>query len=293
MELSIIIVNWNTDDLLKRCLESIFRYGKSIDYEIIIIDNNSNDRSQEIIEQLNNPVNSKLRAIFNKQNLGFAKAVNQGIRVANGNYILLLNPDTELEENTLKNIIEWMGKTPHCGVCGGKILNPDSTMQPSVRRFPDLFSQSLVLLKIHQFLIKISPLKKYFALNFDYSKSQEVDQVMGAFFMIKKEVIDQIGFFDENFFLWFEEVDFCKRAKETGWKIYYYPGAEIIHRGGASFSQVLSIKNQWQFNKSLLYYFKKHHCFLSYLTLLIISPISLFFSLVVFLLPIIKKIKRI
>ena len=292
MRISIIIVNWNTASLLEKCLDSIFNYAQNIDYEIIVIDNASNDASQKFLSQIQNQ-NDKIKIIFNEKNLGFARAVNQGTKIASGKYVLLLNPDTEIKKNTLENIIEWMGKNPHCGVCGGKILNPDGTTQPSVRRFPDLFSQSLILLKIHQFLINFLSLRRYFVLDFDYSKTQEVDQVMGAFFMIRKETIDRVGFFDENFFLWFEEVDFCKRVKETGWKIYYYPEAEIIHRGGASFSQVFSVKNQWQFNKSLLYYFKKHHCFLSYLTLLSISPISLFFSLVVFLLPIIKKIKRI
>jgi len=292
MKLSIIIVNWQTKDLLKKCLESIFYYGKNIDYEIIVIDNASTDGSQGTIKQFSNLAIKPFKFILNNQNLGFAKAVNQGIRISEGNFILLLNPDTEIKENTLNKMIEFMETHRKAGIAGGKILNPDGTVQLSVRKFPELISQIIVLLKLHHFLKDFSPVKKYFVLDFDYSKTQEVDQLMGSFFMIRKKLLDEIGLFDERLFIWFEEVDFCKRAKNKDWQIFYYPEAEIIHQKAASFSQVLPFKNQWQFNKSLLYYFKKHHSFLAYFILLIIFPFSLLLALITSIFPLVRKFKK-
>jgi len=291
MELSIIIVNWNTKDLLKKCLESIFRYEKNVNHELIVIDNASTDGSSEMISELKIK-NQKLKVILNEKNLGFAKAVNQGIKLSEGKYILLLNPDTEIRENTLKKMIRFMEEHFRVGICGGKILNPDGSIQPSVRRFPSLMSQIFVLLKCHHFLKNFLPIKKYFSLDFDYSKTQEVEQVMGAFFMMRRELIAEIGLFDENFFLWFEEVDFCRRAKTAGWQIYYFSEAEVIHQRAASFRQVLPLKNQWQFNKSLLYYFKKHHSFFSYIVLLFFQPLSLFLSFITSIFPLIRRLKK-
>lgn len=304
MKLSIIIVNWNTKDLLKRCIESIFYYGKNIDYEIIVIDNASKDSSQEFLSQYKNRKtysnvleniridDFRFEIVLNDQNLGFARAVNQGIKLSEGQYILLLNPDAEIKEKTLEKMIEFMENYSDYGIVGGKILNPNGSLQLSVRRFPDFFSQFLILLKLHQFFTYFPPIRKYFALDFDYSKTAEIDQAMGSFFMIRRKLIDEIDLFDEKFFVWFEEVDFCKRAKNAGWKIYYYPEAEIIHHGAPSFSQILSLKNQWQFNKSLLYYFKKHHSFLSYLALLMIFPLSLFLALITSVFPSLRKFKK-
>ncbi|MFN3301470.1 MAG: glycosyltransferase family 2 protein [Patescibacteria group bacterium] len=291
MTLSIIIVNWQTKDLLKKCLESIFCYAKNIDYELIVIDNSSTDHSSKFLSNLK-PQTANFKIILNDRNFGFAKAVNQGIKLSRGKYILLLNPDTEIKEGTLQKMIKFMEDHLQIGISGGKILNSDGTIQLSVRRFPDFLSQVFVLLKFHHFLKNFSPIRRYFALDFDYEKTQEVDQVMGSFFMMRKKMIDEIGLFDEKFFLWFEEVDFCFRAKKAGWQIYYYPDAEIIHQKAASFSQILPLKNQWQFNKSLLYYFRKHHSFLSYFILLVISPLSLIFSLIISIFPLIKRFKK-
>ena len=150
----------------------------------------------------------------------------------------------------------------------------------------------IILLKVHQIFPNLPAIKRYFAVDFDYQKTQIVDQVMGAFFLIRKKLLDKIGLFDEKFYLWFEEVDFCLRAKKNGWLIYYYSQAEIIHQKAASFSQILPFKNQWQFNKSLLYYFRKNHSFLSWLILIFFIPLNLFLSSVVSFFPSLKKIKK-
>src|SRR3989344_1747360 len=211
-KVSIVIVSWNVRDYLEKCIHSIFEYYKSDNIEIIVIDNASTDNTKKLLSTYN----SQLTTIINTENKGFAFANNQGIKMANGEYILLLNPDTLLQKGVLETMLEFFENHNDCGVAGCKILNPDKTIQPSVRRFPSLVSQKLILLKLHHIFSNISFLNAYFAKDFDYSKTQEADQVMGAFFMFPKKIIEKIGMLDENFYIWFGEVDFCKRAKDAG-----------------------------------------------------------------------------
>lgn len=254
MDLSIIIVNWKVKDLLEKCLESIFEQTKNISFEVFVVDNNSGDGSVEMAREKFPQIDLTASA----ENLGFAKGNNLAIKKARGRYVLLLNPDTEILDNTLEKMVKFMDTHPDCGIAGCKLLNPDLSLQPSVRAFPDLASQIFILLKIHHLLPHSKAMYKYLVQDFDYEKIQEVDQVMGAFMMIRREVIEKIGLLDENFWIWFEEVDFCKRIKNAGWKILYTPEASVIHHYGQSFKQVMGVKKQKDFNRSLSYYFKKH-----------------------------------
>ena len=274
INLSIIIVNWNVRDLLQKCLTSIYKNSQGIFLEVFVVDNASSDSSAEMVRQ-DFP---QAKLIESEENLGFAKANNLAIKQSKGQFILLLNPDTEILPNSLQNMVKFMEANKDCGVAGCKILNPDKTLQPSVRRFPTLYSQIIVLTKLHNFFPRL--IKKYLALDLNYEKVQEVDQVMGAFFLIKREVLDKVGFLDEKFYIWFEEVDFCKRTKDVGFKILYTPEVEIIHHGGQSFKQVLSYKKQKIFNKSLARYFKQHYSFLSYVVIKIFSFVSLFLVII-------------
>jgi hypothetical protein len=174
-----------------------------------------------------------------------------------------------------------MERNPKVGVQGCKIFNPDKSLQESVRRFPDLASQVLILLKLHNFFPNLNPLKKYFAKDFNYSREQSVDQVMGAFFMIRKQCLETVGQLDERFWIWFEEVDFCKRAKQKDWNVVYNPNFGIVHKKGQSFSKLKAVKEQYLFNRSLLYYFRKHHSFLELLVLLFFYPFSIFLAFLV------------
>lgn len=278
---SIIIVSWNVKKYLQQLIDSIWKYYYKENVEVIVIDNASTDGTQDWLRAHHSAMSSwprrgsVLRAIINNENSGFAYANNQGIKIANGEYILLLNPDTILQEGVLESMVDFLKNHNCCGVAGCKILNTDKTVQPSVRRFPTLISQVFILLKLHHILANIPALNKYFANAFDYNKTQEVDQVMGAFFMFPKKIIEIIALFDEKFYIWFEEVDFCKRVKDAGLKIYYVAEAEIIHYGGMSFKQKLSLEKQKIFNASLIYYFQKHHSQFSVLFLKFINPISL------------------
>lgn len=284
VKLSIIIVNWNTKDYLKKCLESIKQIPRDFLLEVIVIDNHSSDSSPEMVRR----EFPEIHLIVNSENAGFARANNQALEIAQGKYLLLLNSDTQVKADTLKKAVEFIERHPPAGVVGGKILNPDGSIQPSVRNFPTLGSQILLLLKLHHLFPKFYPFKKYFAQDFDYNLEQEVDQVMGAFFMISKECMETVGFFDEKFWLWFEEVDFCKRAKAKGFKIIYTPEFETIHARGQSFAKLKALKEQIIFNNSLLYYFKKHSNRFNYYLLLFFYPISLFLALLVEILESLK-----
>ncbi|MDD5625787.1 MAG: glycosyltransferase family 2 protein [Patescibacteria group bacterium] len=280
MILSIIIVNWNVKKLLEKCLNSIFKNVDGLDYEVWVVDNNSADGSREYLKSLISQ-NENLKVILNEQNIGFAKANNQALKEATGEFVLLLNPDTEIIGNTLQTTVQFMQYNQDCGVLGGKLIGRDDKIQKSVRSFPTILSQAMVFLKFHRFFYKVKILKDYFQTDFDYEKISEVDQVMGAFLMTKKEVLEKVGLLDEKFWLWFEEVDFCKRVKEAGYKVIYYPNAAIFHYGAQSFRQMLSCPKQRTYNRSTIYYFKKHSRFVSYWPLLILNPISLFLACLV------------
>lgn len=274
MDLSVIIVNWKVKDLLEKCLRSIFNETRDISFEVFVVDNNSGDGSAEMVREKFPQVN----LMASPENLGFAKGNNLAIKKSQGKYILLLNPDTEILDNALGKMVKFMDAHPKCGIAGCKLLNPDLTLQPSVRAFPTLASQILILLKLHHLFPHSKAMYKYLVQDFDYEKVQEVDQVMGAFMMIRREVIGKIGLLDENFWIWFEEVDFCKNAKDADFKILYTPEAKIIHHFGQSFKQAMGIKKQKDFNRSLSHYFKKHGTKGEWLVIQILRPLSLFLA---------------
>jgi hypothetical protein len=271
MDLSIIIVNWKVKDLVEKCLQSIFEQTKDISFEVFVVDNNSGDGSAEMVREKFPQVDLTVST----ENLGFAKGNNLAIKKSRGRYILLLNPDTEILDNALEKMVRFMDTHSECGISGCKLLNPDLSLQPSVRAFPDLISQLFILLKIHHLLPHSKTMYKYLVQNFDYEKMQEVDQVMGAFMMIRREVINKIGLLDEKFWIWFEEVDFCKRAKAAGFKILYTPEVKIIHHFGQSFKQAMGLRKQKDFNRSLSYYFQKHGTRGEWLAIQILRPLSL------------------
>ncbi len=272
MSLSIIIVNWNVKSLLEKCLESIYKKEKNLDFEIFVVDNASSDGSAEMVKEKF----PQVKLITNKENKGFAIANNQGIKQAQGEFILLLNPDTEILDNALEKMVNFMRQYSSCGILGCKLLNSDGSLQPSCRAFPSLYSQVIILLKLHNFFPRL--VKKYYMLNCPHHEIREVDQVMGACFLIRKKMIDEIGLLDEGYRVLFEEVDYCKRAKDANWKIYFTPEAKIIHHKGQSFKKQEIVAKQINFNRSLLRYFKKYHFPAPYLMLYFLQPLSLFLA---------------
>lgn len=253
VECSVIIVNWNVKDLVVKTVEAALNQT-DVNLEVIVVDNNSSDES---VKALQDKFANKIKLIASNTNLGFAKANNKAVAVANGEYLLILNPDCFLNEHSLSLALKRY-KQNDCGVLGFRLFNADGSQQLSIRNFPDLISILLFCFRINHWPKLFSYFSNYFQLNFNYNKEQFVEQVMGACFLIKTELFKKLNGFDEKFYIWFEEVDLCKRVTNLGYKNLYFPEAQAIHVGGQSFNQANNCRKSKIFYNSLLYYSQKH-----------------------------------
>jgi GT2 family glycosyltransferase len=280
MHLSIIIVSWNVKELLERLLDSILHYTSGFDYEIIVIDNASTDATSELIKTKfqKELQNAKIVLIENMFNNGFGKANNQGLRIAKGKYVAFLNPDMEMLENSFAKMIKVFESSPNIGLLTGRLLYGDKTVQPNVKNFPNFCSQLIILLKLHHFLFFLPCLKKYFNASFNYSQFNYCEQIMGACVFSTKAIMESVGAWDEDYFLWFEDVDLCRKIKDKGYDIVFTPTTEIMHFEGKSFIQSRGAAKQKRFNKGLLTYFKKHEPKWQYCLLSIFSFLSIALS---------------
>jgi len=252
--ISIIIVSWNVRDLLRRCLQSIYDQTKT-SFEIFVVDNASSDGSADMVAAEFEDV----KLIRNRKNRGFAAANNQAVKLARGDYIIFLNDDTEILDSALDKMAAYLKDNKSTGIAGARLLNADKTIQVgTARTFPSFKVLSTMLLGFHSFLMKKDWLQKYYMLGNDFDKTQSVDQVMGASLMTRRSIIQRLGSFDEKFWIWFEEVDLCKRVKNAGYDIAVIAPAEIIHHKGKSFVQQIKLKKFWHLSKSLLHYSWKH-----------------------------------
>lgn len=278
--LSIIIVNWNTGRLLTKCLQSLQQLpeaDRSLVSTVFVVDNASSDDSVAQAKKVAGPVPVKWVEL--RANRGFAAANNVAIKQCSNEHILLLNPDTEVKPGALPALHKVLGENPAAGIVGCKLLNTDGTLQPSVRAFPTLATFIFMFKKLPRLFPSARLWQNYLRTDFDYAREQTVDQVMGAAFLIRNEVIQKVGLLDETFFVWFEEVDYCRRAKQAGWGVLYTPHAEIIHHGGASFHQLIGLKKSLPWLKSSLHYTRKHLSFAAYTVLLLFSPLALLLAL--------------
>lgn len=250
MTLSIVIVSFNTKRLLLECLASIVKYTKGIDYEIIVIDNASTDESTEELKKLRI---EKLRIIENKTNLGFAAGNNQGWKAAKGRYILFLNSDTKTASNVLGEMVSWIDKNPKVGVATCSLKNRDGNLQGTGGYFPTLLSvfswmtiQDLPF--VDYLIVPFHPMHaKSFLGKGDrfFNKERQLDWVTGAFVLTRRKVLEDIGGWDEGYFMYVEEVDLCFRIKRAGWQVWYLPQWNITHHGGASGTKELSVISEF------------------------------------------------
>lgn len=249
VDLSIIIVSWNVKNLLRDCLNSIFTNLDGLAVEVFVSDNASSDGSAEMVKESF----PQVKLIANQTNLGFTKANNLAIKQAQGQYVLILNPDTVIQPKALSTMVRFMAENKNCGALGPKLLNPDGSLQPSCRPFPTLGTQLASTLFLDGLVARGWP----------HDQVKEVDQPMGAALMVRKEVLDQVGLFDENIIFFYDEVDLCYRLKAAGWKIYFTPAAEIIHYQGKSFKQWKDFKKvlwgAYLWRQSRNYFFQKHY----------------------------------
>lgn len=268
MDLSIIIVSWNVREKLKDNLRALFG-SKNVSFEVFVADNNSADGTVDMVKKCY----PQVRLIANQENLGFARANNQALRLAAGKYILLLNPDMRVFDDTLSNMISWMNWNEQAWVAGCKLVDEHGGLIRHVRRFPELADQLAIILKLPHFMPAL--LNRYLRRDFNYSKSSPVDSLRGGFFLIRREALEKVGRLDERFFLWFEEVDYCRRVKQAGGEVWYSAAAECIDLVGQSFKQLDRLKAQKYFRDSMLKYIKKWHSASAYWLLKLAWPVGL------------------
>jgi len=259
---SIIIVSFNTRVILHECLESVLRESAGLRVEILVVDNHSSDGSPEMVES----EFPQVRLIRSEINLGFGAANNVALEQAQGAYFVLLNSDAFFEPNALKLAIKHMDETPRCGLGGGLLVGRDGSWQPSARTFHSVLGDFIVLTGLAAKFPKSKLFGDFDRTWADKNEAASVDWVPGAFSIIRPEAIRKVGSFDPAFFLYYEEVDLCRRIKDAGYSIWYWPDVVIVHIGGESSRQLKSLEFSsqaaqvvlWRMRSTLLYY-RKHH----------------------------------
>ena len=247
MDLSVIILNYNTKNLLQKCLESVFKSTTNYKFEVIVSDNGSTDGSQEMIKSKF----PQARLIENNANLGFSKGNNIAIKQALGRYILLLNSDTTVESDTFQVSVAKMESDYKIGVLGGKLILPDGSLDKATRRkFPNPANAFLKL-------FGMSRLSDY-NIDSPIDEEMEIDATVGAYMMVRKEAIDKVGLLDEEYFMYGEDLDWCWRIKHAGYKIIYYPTARINHYKYGS-SQTIPFRTIRMAHRAMKIFYRKHY----------------------------------
>jgi len=293
MNLSIIIVNWNSTEYLKKCLAKLLPVRRHLEYEIIVIDSGSYDDCRKMLLQFF----PEVKFIQSIDNMGFGKANNEAFKASHGRYILFLNPDTEMEVDGVQALLEVLETIDGAGIVGARLLNSDLSIQKScVQSFPTIVNQALK----SDFLMRRMPNSRLWGARVlyrkDYQTPLEVDVVSGACLMIRRDLFEYVGMFSSDYFMYSEDVDLCYKAKKVGLKIYYVPSAIVIHHGGTSsakrdintFSNVLMLESRFRYfkkNKSPTY--ARSYC----LAILIASLLRIGMITIILLNPACRKNK--
>ena len=252
MNLSVVIVNYQTFELTRDTINSIFRFSYPFTYEVIVVDNASSDDS---LARLQDYFKDNVKFIASDENNGFAAGNNQALRQVNSDYVLLLNSDTVVNEDTLENIYNYMEKHEDVGACGCRVSLENGDLDKACKRsFPNVKNSFFRLFHIPT----NSRDDNYNLTNLPDDEVYEIDCLTGAFMFIRKDVLDEIGLLDETFFMYGEDIDLCYRIKKSGWKIVYYGKSSIIHLKGAS-SKKQKNKLIYEFYRAMYIYYKKHH----------------------------------
>lgn len=248
MDISIIIINWNTEELLRNCLKSVYATTEATRCEIIVVDNNSQDRSISILKE----EFPEVIIISNSENRGFAAANNQGFAIMTGKYALLLNTDTVVTDHAIHELLSFMESRPDVAMAGGQLLNEDGSKQNSIATFPTLLTMSTNISLLEYLFPRTFPSKRYV-----HKEPIEIESAIGACLMVRKEAMDQVGWFDEGYFFFFEETDWAYQMRQAGWRIYHIPAARIYHLQGKSIGR--NVNSRIQFYRSRYRFFKKWH----------------------------------
>lgn len=268
--ISVVTVNYKTMDYTLQMLESLFTHHDSTGLEVFVVENASGDSMEELERRF-----PKVRIVQSRSNLGFAGGCNLAIKEATGDYIVLVNPDIIFDDNALEQLEGKMVTSPDVGIGGVSLKNLNGSQQDCVWAFPEPIDQFLLLLKLNHPLPKLPPFRRWLMSGFDYRQPADVDQVMGALFFIRRELLEEIGLLDERFFMWYEEVDYCRRAKSAGWRVRYFADISARHKKGASFDRVPTMKKQAMLRRSIRRYMFKHHGRLVGSLFLFLEPVFL------------------
>ena len=266
LDLSIIIVSWNVADLLANCLDSILSSPVSTEeaqanspiVEIIVVDSHSSDQTVPMLHERY----PQVKLLAQQENVGFTGGNNIGLAEAQGRYLLLLNPDTIVLSSAITDMMQYLDKNPDVGVVGPHTLNEDGTTQSTRRRFPTFWIGLFESTWLQRFAPKSLLDHYYVTKDTSPNATLDVDWVQGSAMMLRREVYEQIGGLDEGYFMYSEELDWCKRAKQAGWRVVFLGDAQIIHYGGKSSEQVAA-RSHILFQKSKLRYFRKYHGWLT------------------------------
>lgn len=274
MKLGVVIVNWNSDSQLKKAILSIVEYVKEFSLEIVIVDNASTDRSLNKALLIELPENIRLSTILNSENMGFGYACNQGAMSLKGHYILFMNPDTYLIES-IQPLIDFMDDSSNkkIGICGASLIDETGNIQRSCARYLSPFKSFVKTLGINRFYQRFS----VGMIEWDHKDSKYVDHVIGAFYLIRRDIFETLNGFDESFFVYYEDIDLSLRANNLGWKSFYFSGVMVFHKGGGTSSQVKA-KRLFYSLRSELIYLKKHfgllRTLIPFLAIILFEPFS-------------------
>jgi GT2 family glycosyltransferase len=267
--IDIVIVNWNSGMLLRKCIESIQKYGSKYVNRLIVVDNSSSDAS------LNDINYDDAIIIYAGENLGFGKACNLGAQKSNSKYLLFLNPDAALYPDTLESVLIFMNKPLNAdvGICGVQLVDSSSHVSRNCTRFPAYWAFVAHAIGID----KLLPSTGYFMSEWAHDSTRDVDHVIGAFYLVRRQLFEAIGGFDEQFFVYLEDLDFSYRAHQAGWQSVYLTDVQAYHAGGGTSNQVKAKRLFYSLRSRLLYAFKHFHllgALVVLLTTLFIEPIS-------------------
>lgn len=254
MDLSVVIVSWNTRADLERALAAVASAQCPLEIETIVVDNASTDGSASMVERKFPWV----RRITNARNVGFAGANNQGLRAARGEFVLLLNPDTRVEPCAFSTLVDFMRAHPDAAACGPRLLNPDGSLQLSCRRFPRLITGLFRKAPLGRLLPDNPFNREYLMSEWDHDQVREVDWVSGAALCLRRSVANHVGPLDDGYFMYCEDVDWCYRARQAGYAIYYVPQAAITHAIGRSSDQQ-PLRMVFEFHRSMRRFYRKHY----------------------------------
>lgn len=277
-DLSIVIVSWNTCQHLENCLDSILRIPPSLSFEIWVVDNDSNDGTTKMVRERF----SQVHLLENHENVGFARANNQAIERCTGKYLLLLNPDTLVDPASLNALVDFLESSPEAGAAGAKLLNMDGSLQISSHRWPTLSREVSRLFHLDRFI----PYEDYPLEKWKSDLAQEVDAIKGACLILRREVLDLIGYLDEDYFIYTEEVDLCYRIQRAGWRLFWVPQAQVFHHGGQSTQQMPTEMFLNLYQSKIKYFYKHNGILVAHMYKLILvfaSLLRIVFTPVIFL----------